>query len=134
MTRKLFASTRCWFVSGCIAFALVGGCGDRRPEPNNRGMPAVEMTIPDDLPVTVIVTEKDGTQREVKARELYALAYRQGWEECWQLYRSAKIALDDEQAAPTPHGEYGFLATARRSGFQNCRLKVLELTRDSKAN
>ena len=112
---------------GCVvaAFGVVAlfGC---TPSVEGKTMPAIEMTIPDDVPGQVAVKDKEGNEVVVNGRELYTLGYNNGWDEYWNRYRSGKIKLDDESISPLVPSTFIYESRGHVDGFWNCRRAILK--------
>ena len=102
---------------------------DRKADSPDPAMPPIEMLIPDNLPDDMEFTEANGTKYHANPRTHYQEAYKQGWEEYWNQFKSGQVALEDEGARPHWPQESGIEAKGRLAGFLNCRKKLLEIQR-----
>lgn len=89
--------------------------------------PGYTLSVPDDVPETIVLVEKDGTRHEGNGRQLYANGHLDGWRRCWEEYQCGRVDPRAERAAEryTPQ-EYMVVAQGFRAGFRACQGYICE--------
>jgi hypothetical protein len=96
---------------------VVMGCQRQEEQPT---WPPFMMSIPDDVPEWMIVTDKDGVEHEVNGKELWVDGYRAGWKRCLWDYESGHLDLAAEDVEPPPLGHYSIVARGWNEGYRAC--------------
>jgi hypothetical protein len=109
-----------------LALVVLSGCGTSETDPK---LPGYELSIPDDVPEQITLTDKDGKTIEASGRDRYARAHRQGWAECWHRHRRGELDPRDSCAEPSEAGEIALDQRGRRDGFEACRQMLLRAQR-----
>ena len=101
------------------------GCNRAQPS-DDAEMPRVDLSIPGDVPDTLVIKNRDGSTTEENGKELYSAAFKAGWRECWARYKSGSLDPFDEHSEPTLTQEYGIEVRGRKDGFKKCRVLIWE--------
>lgn len=103
------------------------GCQQRGTAPEVQSdCPEVMLSIPNDIPETMVLLDKGGNPHVEKAREVYARAFRQGWEEYCRRFRNKQLELEDDSAEPALVQEYVLSQRGRIDGFRACRAALVK--------
>jgi hypothetical protein len=101
----------------------VAGCG-------SRGFPPpLTIAIPNDVPETLEVTEKNGDRHTEDGRELYAGGYRAGWKECARQYQAGRLNLESEYVEPPSIQDITLAVRGWEDGYRACWRAIREAKR-----
>jgi len=103
------------------------GCNSNHSarDPELGDMPPMVINIPEDIPENLVLIDPQGNETTVKGREIYAAAYRSGWEEYWVRHKRGEVSLADQSTEPLSRQESGIQSRARTDGFRKCREKLI---------
>lgn len=87
--------------------------------------PPYTITIPDDVPKHLVLTDKDGVKHASNGRELYADGHKAGWRLCWEEHSQGRVAANDEDAWERyiPQ-DYGVAVRGFEAGFKQCQASL----------
>ena len=129
MRRSTCYTTVAVLIAGTLFWMLIYHWHKKEGPPSDtiaeEQSPQFEVTLPPDLPEVIVLVDKEGNRKTANAKDLYLRAYRQGWDEYWQLYRQGMVDLNDKRALPSPITEFGIEARARLDGFRRCRIAII---------
>jgi hypothetical protein len=101
-------STVLLFAAGCQS-------GDDMPS-----WPPFELTVPDDVPDQMTVTDKGGTEHPSNGKELWASGYRARWKRCVFEYDHGDVSLAGDRPEIPLLGDYVIVVRGWDAGCLAC--------------
>ena len=94
--------------------------------PHTAARPAgATIAIPDDVPEHLVLTDKDGIERDGNGRELYSRGHEAGWRCWWEEHGRRRVAAGDgtawERSIPQ---DYGVAVRGFEAGCKQCQASL----------